>query len=460
MKFVISFIPFLILVGLTSCAGSSKDDQSGVSSSDNLAAGQFIQLFSSSSKSKAEALDYIEEKWQPEFTIMAVESLFFLRGDGQTADELRRILEAKTGKDFGYNHNAWYHWIWNQPEMTLENYPDFKAVLYRGIDPKFEKYFAGRYNNQIRLDEVRWGGVVQDGIPPLRNPKMISAKDADYIGDDDVVFGIELNRDMRAYPKRILAWHEMFVDTVGGVSVAGVYCTLCGTVILYDTEHEGVTHEIGTSGFLYKSNKVMYDKATQSLWNTFSGEPVLGPLVGKGIQLDTHSVVTTTWGEWKKRHPETLVLSLDTGHRRDYGEGVAYRDYFETDELMFIVPETDARLKNKDEVLALRSDNSDEQLAISASFLKDNPVYQDEIGGQLFVVLTDSSGGNRVYERGAYDFVFFDGESTVKDSSGATWQLFENRLVHEDGTVLKRMPYHRAFWFGWYAQFPDTRLVM
>ena len=111
---------------------------------------------------------------------------------------------------------------------------------------------------------------------------MLDASEATYLGDRNIVFGIEVNGDARAYPKRILAWHEMFTDSVGGVPVAGVYCTLCGTVILYYTNLGGTQYDLGTSGFLYRSNKLMYDRATQSLWNTFSGEPVVGPLVGKG----------------------------------------------------------------------------------------------------------------------------------------------------------------------------------
>jgi len=105
--------------------------------------------------------------------------------------------------------------------------------------------------------------------------------------------------------------------------------------ILYHTEHAGTVHELGTSGFLYRSNKLMYDRATQSLWSTLRGEPVIGPLVGQGIRLARGSVVTTTWGEWRRRHPHTSVLSIDTGHTRDYAEGAAYRDYFATDALMF-----------------------------------------------------------------------------------------------------------------------------
>jgi len=107
-----------------------------------------------------------------------------------------------------------------------------------------------------------------------------------------------------------------------------------------------MSYTLGTSGFLYRSNKLMYDKQTQSLWNTLWGEPVIGPLSEKDIKLERMSVVTTTWGEWRRRHPKTKVLSLETGHERDYAEGVAYRDYFATDQLMFPVPEINSIIKH------------------------------------------------------------------------------------------------------------------
>ena len=356
------------------------------------------------------------------------------------------LLTQQTGESFGRDVNAWYEWWWNQPGAQTADYADFKATLYR----------------QIRLDEIRWGGVLQDGIPPLRGPEMIAATDgrAEYLGDDNIVFGIEINGDARAYPKRILAWHEMFVDTVGGVDIAGVYCTLCGTVIPYKTNFQGTNHALGTSGFLYRSNKLMYDQATQSMWNTIKGEPVLGPLVGKGIKLEHLSVVTTTWAEWKRRHPDTQVLSLNTGHRRNYGEGVAYSEYFATDRLMFNTPFNDTRLKNKQEVLALRFAGApNQQLAIDTDFLKSNPVYKDRVGPQQILVLTDTSGANRVYDPGKVDIVSYDGDSTVTDARGRAWQLTESSLTAENGDELGRLPYHRAFWFGWKATFPETRLV-
>ena len=372
---------------------------------------------------------------------------------------LLRHLRETTGQDFGSDMNQWFRWMWNEDEVKAAGYDQFKADFYGRIDPKFYRYFEGRAETaRLRMDEIRWGGVRQDGIPPLRGPKMISAKKAKYLEDDNVVFGIEVNGDVRAYPKRILAWHEMFVDTVGGVDVAGVYCTLCGTVILYDTEFEGTKHALGTSGFLLRSNKLMYDKATQSLWNTLKGEPVLGPLVDKGIALDHRSVVTTTWGKWKELHPETKVLSLDTGHRRNYDEGVAYHDYFSTDELMFNTPYQDSRLANKQEVLALRFKGQPGSIAIDTDYLKNNPVYSGNLGSQKFVVITDETGANRVYDPGNVSLVKTNGIS-AKDNTGTSWKVTESRLIAEDGRELKRLPYHRAFWFGWQAAYPSTTLV-
>lgn len=200
----------------------------------------------------------------------------------------------------------------------------------------------------------------------------------------------------------------------------------------------------------------MYDHATKSCWSTLHGEPVVGPLVGKGIKLNRRYVVTSTWGEWKKRHPDTTVLSLDTGHRRDYGEGVAYHDYFATDELMFTVPELDKRLLNKDSVLALRDDK--EQLAISIKFMAKTRVHHDQLGDVKMVVLGDDDGTSRAYAVGDIKFESWNGTDTAVDASGKKWRVLEDRLVADDRS-LERMPSHSVFWFGWVSQFPDTRLV-
>jgi hypothetical protein len=420
---------------------------------------EFLLLLVGSPSGRSEALVYVQDHWQPAFTPMALEVLTLIR-DPEFASRLIQVMEKETGQSFGYRIDQWQLWLWAQEPVASPFYAEFKSALYGLIDGHFEDYFGLNRTALIRLDEVVWGGVVRDGIPPLRQPEMIAAGDASYLNDDHLVFGLAVNGDVRAYPQRILGWHEMFVDEVGGVPVAGVYCTLCGTMILYKTELEGMNHALGTSGFLYRSNKLMYDQATQSLWNTMWGKPVIGPLAGQDIALQRMSVVTTTWGEWRARHPGTKVLSMGTGYNRDYSEGAAYRKYFATDELMFQVPTLDSRLKNKDEILGLVFPQSpDKPLAISTDFLSANPVYQDRIGDLALVVLTDSSGANRVYQADDVIFSQFDGRYTVRDDRGVEWLLDEAQLQASDGRVLYRLPAHRAFWFGWFSAYSHTRLV-
>lgn len=417
-----------------------------------------VEMLFAEPGTQRKTLRTIHATWQPGYTVMLVELLGLSR-DLALTEQLIDSLEQHTGQTFGRDLKSWYDWIWSQEIEPHPQYAQFKNRFYRNIDPHFGRYFTNDPEPQIRLDEVRWGGVHQDGIPPLRDPKMIRADAAGYLEDDHIVFGLEVNGDARAYPKRILAWHEMFTDTIAGVPVAGVYCTLCGTVLLYETNVDGTQHEIGTSGFLYRSNKLMYDRATQSLWNTLWGRPVIGPLVGKGIELPRRSVVTTTWGEWRRRHPDTTALSLDTGHRRDYGEGVAYREYFATDELMFTVPKLDRRLKNKAEVLTFHPRGDNPALAISADFLMQHPIHIDTIGDVQLVILTDRSGANRAYQTQGQKFVEWDQDHTAVDDKGQEWTLSESALSTAEGTKLSRYPAQRAFWFGWYAAYPSTRLV-
>src|SRR5215813_15612850 len=187
------------------------------------------------------------------------------------------------------------------------------------------------------MEEIAWGGVLVDGIPALDNPRMTTASAASYLNPDDPVFGVEINGDDRAYPLRIVNWHEMVNDVVGGVPVSLAYCTLCGSGILFDSRVVGWAEPFtfGSSGLLYRSNKLMYDRQTDSLWEQFTGRPVVGRLTGSKIELKVLPLVLSSWSEWRSRHPETRVLSLDTGFRRDYGPGVAYREYFSSPELLF-----------------------------------------------------------------------------------------------------------------------------
>lgn len=418
----------------------------------------FLALAGRDSSARLESFKTILDNWQTSDAGMLIEAARFTPNKA-TRDAIHKWLGRRSGQQDQGNLDEWYRWIWNQDVELHPEYALFKKHLYRRIDPRFAEYFDSKHPTTIRLDEIRWGGVKRDGIPPLSNPKVIPAHDASYLDDSDVVFGVSLAGQSRAYPKRILAWHEMVKDRLGDLSINGVYCTLCGSMIVYDTEVNGQHYELGTSGFLYRSNKLMYDHATKSLWSTLKGEPVVGELVGQGIQLNSRHVVTTTWGQWKADHPDTDVLSLDTGHRRDYGEGVAYRQYFATDKLMFTVPQTDGRLNNKDEVLIVRPSGA-EPIAIASEFLIQNPIFHDQIGDLPFVVMTDNAGANRVYRSDGRTFQSTGTNTPIKSDDGKEWTLTEDALIATDGTErLRRMPAHRAFWFGWYADHPNVRLI-
>lgn len=405
------------------------------------------------------ALERVRENWRPEYAVMVLE-LIQLSRDARFNRQLIKLLEKKTGQEFGSDLHRWWEWQWSEERPLHPLYPEFKAQLFGLVDGRFRKYFSPERKSLIRLDEVRWGGVGQDGIPPLRFPKTIPVDEATYLAAGDIIFGLVHGGEARAYPKRILGWHEMVVDEVADEPITGVYCPLCGVMIAYRTKIGNTVHEMGTSGFLYRSNKLMFDKATQSLWNTIWGRPVIGPLVDRGIELEAVPVVTTTWGEWRRRHPETRVLSKKTGHRRDYSEGEAYRDYFASGDLMFPVAERDARLPKKAEILGLLLPQHPEKpVAFSHRFLVANPVAHHQIGDVELLILTDSSGAHRVYESGGITFKSYDGRSKVDDDDGVVWTLTEDELRAPDGKSLPRLAAHGAFWFGWYAAYPRTGLV-
>jgi len=352
--------------------------------------------------------------------------------------------------------------------IRILNTPHWKGTVYAQIDPRMRAFFPPGVKSSIRLDEIDWGGVTVNGIPPLRQPKTTPAHDARYLKDANIVFGIVINGDARAYPKRILGWHEMAIDRVGGVDLAIVYCTLCGTVIPYESTVNGRAFRLWTSGLLYQSNKLMFDEDTNSLWSTVEGIPVVGSLVGSGLRLTFRPVVTTTWKEWRTAHPQTTVLSLETDFKRDYSEGAAYRDYFSHDRLMFQVSCTDNRLANKAEVLTFRAvDGAAEgntwggvPIAIEASFLRNKPVFTFDAAGQRFTVVTSPGGANRVYRVSA-DFPAQRTVNAIRDAQGRTWQVTEEALVaaHDPTQRFPRVPARRAFWFGWYAQHPETILI-
>ncbi len=240
---------------------------------------------------------------------------------------------------------------------------------------------------------------------------------------------------------------------------------------MYSGIVNGEATTFGTSGLLYRSNKVMYDRATRSLWNQFIGEPVIGPLADSGIKQPFFPSVVTTWEEWLAEHPDTTVLDRYTNvyppdfYVPENDPRAIYYDYFTSDEVMFPVWNRDVTFEPKAIVVGLSI--GDSAKAYGVTDLQEVRLINDTVGGlNVVVVASPESRAGRIYERGDTVFALPASDdpgkppSTLVDETGAAWRVTESGLVSEadpDG-VLPRVPSLTSFWFGWFQYHPDTRV--
>ena len=189
--------------------------------------GTFYGVLNTNESAARAALGRIRDAWRDAYTAPLLE-LVGLVPVRDVQIEVFKVLEQGTGQRFGADLDQWYQWLWSREPGEHPDYAEFKATLYEQVDPRFREYFGKQRKAIIRLDEIRWGGVGRDGIPPLKNPKMIPAKQAAYLADDNIVFGVAVGSDVRAYPRRILAWHEMFKDRIAGRELNGVSVPCAG----------------------------------------------------------------------------------------------------------------------------------------------------------------------------------------------------------------------------------------
>ncbi|MGR3660977.1 MAG: DUF3179 domain-containing protein [Paracoccaceae bacterium] len=395
---------------------------------------------------RAKALETIRNRDNPDMAAGLIQALKFTRG-AQTP--ITQTLSEITGENAGQTWFDWMLWQENNPQITPHpTFIDLKRNLLLRIDPNFDVFLKPKHlqpdRMKIRLEEITWGGVHKDGIPALDNPTMIPAKDATYMNPDDLIFGVAINGDIRAYPLRIMGWHEMFNEVIGGVPVALAYCTLCGSGILFEprTPNRPNPFIFGSSGFLYRSNKLMFDRTTHSLWNQFTGKPVSGPLVDSGIELVQRPVVITTWAEWQSANPTTTILSQQTGYDRDYGSGVVYNAYFASDDLMFPAQVDQSQHKQKDYVFGIRKFGGAKAWPLKAFATKH--VLNDAILDTNLVLIGDAKTRTvRAYER---QNLTFDADLIA---DGTQWTATEDALTAPDGRQLPRVAGHIAYWFAW-----------
>ncbi|MDX8392761.1 MAG: DUF3179 domain-containing protein [Mariprofundaceae bacterium] len=203
----------------------------------------------------------------------------------------------------------------------------------------------------VPRDEILSGGPPKDGIPALTRPATESAAHANHwLADSDMILGVVMKGQSRAYPLRILNWHEIINDDIAGEKIVVSYCPLCGSGVVFDSEDE-----FGVSGLLYQSDVLLYDRKTETLWSQLMMRAVAGKRSGE--TLKTLPVSHTTWRAWRHSHPETSVLSHRTGYRRDYDRD-PYAGYAQNPGLIFPIRHRDGRLHPKTWVIGVATDNA------------------------------------------------------------------------------------------------------
>lgn len=436
-----------------------------------------LALMSSDADARARAAKQIKRSKDLGLVPGLVDGLFF--APKAARPEIFDVLETLTALKLERSYYAWVEHVGASAERAPKpGYEDWKRLLFSRIDDTYLRMLDSKLPRRIRLEEIVWGGVNLDGIPSLDQPPMQPASSATYLRDDELIYGIDLGGEQRAYPDRALSWHELTNDTVGGQPVAIVYCTLCGSAIAFSTARaDGGVHDLGTSGLLFRSNKLMYDRATLTLWNSMTGKPVLGELAASAIELPILPMTRTRWSEWRRRHPQTKALVLDTQLGSRYGyvyePGAADR---RREGVAFPVWQKSERLARQEEIYGLRVGDSAKAYPLTAVFSE--RVVNDVVGDVAVVLVADPEAGSvRAYRRGSLRFVPGESADQVVDDQRRNWRLTEDALVLDstpgasdesspsDTTEesklesrLERMPGHVAFWFGWFGFFPRTEV--
>ncbi len=309
--------------------------------------------------------------------------------------------------------------------------------------------------HSIPLDKIKGGGPPKDGIPSIDNPVFANIENSQFMSDSDTVIGLEINGESKAYPLFILVWHEIVNDKVGETPVSVTYCPLCYTSQVFERIINGQEVEFGTSGKLYNSNLLMYDRFTESYWSQALGMAVKGELTGHQLDLVPFDVIT--WGDWKALHPDTLVLTTDTGHIRSYATD-PYGDYYAEPRIMFPVEHSDDRMHPKEIILGFKQDEI--YKAYKQNDVESNVIINDSIGSVPMLLVSLYPENSRAFERTindqVLDFVYADGK-IVDTQTNSEWNYDGLAISGEfGGKQLERLPIEPGFWFEWIAFHPET----
>lgn len=278
-------------------------------------------------------------------------------------------------------------------------------------------------------NEILSGGPPRDGIPAIYQPVFESAEEASWIRERDRVLGIEINGEARAYPIRILDWHEIVNDKIDDQYFAVTYCPLCGTGMVFATNAGDGALLFGVSGLLYNSDVLLYDRYSESLWSQILGKAISGPL--KGADLPDLPVTHTTWNKWFKDYPDTKVLSRETGMNRysrggprDYRES-PYNGYENSRRILFKVSHSAPKTYHpKERVIGIEVDGVFKAYPFKELSKQGMAEFTDQVAGKTFLIEWDEKAQS----------------SSIRDESG------------------KLLTTITGFWFAWYTFHPETEV--
>ena len=356
--------------------------------------------------------------------------------------------------------------------VLVEPDPDFREelILARLSTSGWKTDFS---RHTVPFDEILSGGPRRDGIPPLDNPTFTTPQDSGrWLGDEEPVIALEVNDDARAYPLQVLIWHEIANDEVGGVPVSVTFCPLCNSAIVFDRRLDGVVYDFGTSGNLRHSDLVMWDRQTETWWQQFTGEAIVGSLAGKRLEFLPAAIVS--FDDFKTANPDGKVLSRDTGFARNYGQN-PYAGYDRADNPPFLLKDSpDGRLLPKERVVAVTIDGVD--AAFPVTVLQSQKAINYTINGRDVVVLFKSgtksaldqgaiSRSRDVGATGVFDptvdgrVLTFraDGDTLMDNETGSVWNILGKAVEGPlAGRELTPIVHGDHFWFAWGTFKPDT----
>ncbi|GIU99150.1 MAG: hypothetical protein KatS3mg014_0766 [Actinomycetota bacterium] len=328
-------------------------------------------------------------------------------------------------------------------------------------------------------DDIISGGPPPDGIPPIDEPKFLAPDEVDFLEPQEPVLAVEVNGDARAYPLQIMIWHEIVNDTIGGTPITVTYCPLCNTGIAFERPTiDGELLDFGTSGKLYNSNLVMYDRQTETYWSQATGLAILGPLTGERLTFVPARILS--FADWKAANPDGLVLSKDTGYRRPYGEN-PYVGYDSSGTPFLFSGRRDTRLGQTDRVLGLVIGG--DVVAFPYAELRSRAVgdwaaVMAEVGGRPVLVMWKAGTTSALDEAeiaaskdvgavAAFDpriggrRLTFEAraEGVVDLQTGSTWSIAGIAVAGPlQGKRLRPLVGIDSFWFDWAAFHPETRI--